>query len=44
MPKMKELQASYAGKGVVWLAVDSTAVRTVEENKAAKKARKKSRK
>lgn len=37
MPKMKELAASYSAKGVVWLAVDSTAVRTVEENKAAKK-------
>jgi len=40
MPIMEETSAKYAKQGVVWLAVDSTAVRKVEENVAFAKDKK----
>ena len=40
MPVMEETSAKYAKQGVVWLAVDSTAVRKVEENVAFAKDKK----
>jgi len=40
MPEMKNLAEKYAKKGVVWLAIDSTSVRTAKENAEVAKEKK----